>query len=142
RIETPFGMKYLINRESVLRHIAYILEVTPVATSRDMSRQVATSRDTQHQGEITKEPAATSGDTPRQGTTTVAAQVSHETPTTSGDTPRQVATDYVQQLEKRIEEKNGEIGFLRSEVAVKNDQIKDLTERARETNVLIGGLQK
>lgn len=29
-----------------------------------------------------------------------------------------------------------------SEVAVKNDQIKDLTERARETNHLIAGLQK
>jgi hypothetical protein len=49
---------------------------------------------------------------------------------------------YVQQLEKRLDEKDGEIGFLRSEVAVKNDQIKDLTERARETNHLIAGLQK
>ena len=29
-----------------------------------------------------------------------------------------------------------------TEVAVKNDQIKDLTERARETNHLIAGLQK
>jgi hypothetical protein len=38
--------------------------------------------------------------------------------------------------------KGGEIGFLRSEVAVKNDQIKDLTERARESNNLIAGLQK
>jgi hypothetical protein len=49
---------------------------------------------------------------------------------------------YVQQLEKRLDEKDGEIGFLRSEVAVKNDQIKDLTERARETNHLIAGLQR
>jgi len=49
---------------------------------------------------------------------------------------------YVQQLEMRLTEKDGEIGFLRSEVAVKNDQIKDLTERARETNHLIAGLQK
>ena len=42
---------------------------------------------------------------------------------------------YVQQLEKRLDEKDGEIGFLRSEVAVKNDQIKDLTRtrRARPT---------
>ena len=49
---------------------------------------------------------------------------------------------HVQQLETRLGEKDGEIGFLRSEVAVKNDQIKDLTERARETNHLIAGLQK
>ena len=49
---------------------------------------------------------------------------------------------YVQQIEKRLDEKDGEINFLRSEVAVKNEQIKDLTERARETNHLIAGLQK
>ena len=58
------------------------------------------------------------------------------------DQSRPVATEYVEQLEKRLGEKDGEIAFLRSEVAVKNDQIKDLTERARETNHLIGGLQK
>ena len=45
-------------------------------------------------------------------------------------------------FETRLDEKDGEISFLRSEVAVKNDQIKDLTERARETNHLIAGLQK
>ncbi len=55
---------------------------------------------------------------------------------------RPVPTQYVEQLEKRLEEKDREITFLRNEVAVKNDQIKDLTERARETNHLIAGLQK
>jgi hypothetical protein len=76
----------------------------------------------------------------------VAAEQSHdelrqEAPT-SPDLSRQVATEYVQQLKKRLDEKDGEIVFLRSEVSVKNDQIKDLTERARETNHLIAGLQK
>lgn len=61
---------------------------------------------------------------------------------TSHDPPRPVVTEYVQQLEKRLDEKDGEITFLRGEVAIKNDQIKDLTERARETNHLIAGLQK
>ena len=61
---------------------------------------------------------------------------------TSPDLSRQVATELVEQLEKRLGEKDGEIQFLRSEVTVKNDQIKDLTERARETNHLIAGLQK
>lgn len=46
-----------------------------------------------------------------------------------------VATEHMQQLEKRIEEKDDEIRFLREEVVVKNDQIKDLTERARETTI-------
>jgi hypothetical protein len=118
-IETQFGEKYLIAPASVDKHIAYIEEVRPVATGRDVPRQVAT---------------------------TVVPQESHDEPRqdapTSDDLSRPVATAYVQQLAKRLDEKDGEITFLRSEVAVKNDQIKDLTERARETNHLIAGLQK
>src|ERR1700690_2329645 len=45
RIETSFGDKYLITPESVAKHIAYIEEVSPVATSRDLSRHVATRDD-------------------------------------------------------------------------------------------------
>lgn len=41
-----------------------------------------------------------------------------------------------------VERLEGENEFLRRQVAVKDDQIKDLTERARETNHLIAGLQK
>jgi hypothetical protein len=39
----------------------------------------------------------------------------------------------------RVESENE---FLRKQINVKDDQIKDLTERARETNHLIAGLQK
>ncbi len=39
----------------------------------------------------------------------------------------------------RIESENE---FLRQQITVKDEQIKDLTERARETNHLIAGLQK
>lgn len=51
------------------------------------------------------------------------------------DLSRQVATQYVERLE-------GENKFLRKQIDVKDGQIKDLTERARETNHLIAGLQK
>jgi hypothetical protein len=118
RIETQFGEKYLISPASVDKHIAYIEEVRPVATGRDEPRHAATD---------------------------VAPEESHDQPkepTTTADTSRQVETAYVEQLQKRLDEKDGEIVFLRSEVAVKNHQIKDLTERARETNHLIAGLQK
>jgi len=120
RQETPFGEKYLITPESVARHIAQIEELA-AASSRDQSRQAATTA-------AEETSRSTGGDTA----------------TTGLDVPRQVAADtgYIEQLEKRLEEKDGEIGFLRSEVAVKNAQIKDLTERARETNHLIAGLQK
>ena len=118
-IETQFGEKYLIAPGSVDKHIAYIEEVRPVATGRDM---------------------------PRHAATPIVPEESHAEPRqqapTGGDLSRPVATEYVQQLEKRLTEKDGEIVFLRGEVAVKNDQIKDLTERARETNHLIAGLQK
>jgi hypothetical protein len=70
------------------------------------------------------------------------SEISHEENHTEQTGAGSSALRYVQQLEKRLDEKDSEIGFLRSEVAVKNDQIKDLTERARETNHLIAGLQK
>lgn len=117
RIETEFGEKYLITRASVEKHIAYIKEVTP-ATSRDVPRPVAT---------------------------TVAAEIKddmqRQEPATTPDQSRPVATTppedsrYVGALERENE-------FLRNQVVVKDTQIGEMTERARETNVLIGGLQK
>ena len=113
RIETPFGEKYLITPPSVAKHIAYIEEVRPTTTGRDVSRLVAT-----------REAPKNSDD-------------EHRPETTSPDLSRPVAADtrYIERLE-------GDIEFLRQQVAVKDDQIKDLTERAHETNSLIAGLQK
>jgi hypothetical protein len=55
---------------------------------------------------------------------------------TRHDMSRQDLTDrYIGRLE-------GEVAFLRDELTTKNAQIKELTERSRETNVLIGGLQR
>ena len=111
RMETSFGDKYLITPASVAKHIAYIEEVRPTTTGRDMPRPVAT---------------------------TVVAENNHDDPrpalSTSPDLSRPVATAYVQRVESENE-------FLRKQIGVKDDQIKDLTERARETNFLIQGLQ-
>ncbi len=112
RIETQFGEKYLISPISIDKHIAYIEEVRPAATGRDEPRQVAADVATRDRH-----------DDPRQG---------HST---SPDPSRQVATEFIARLES-------ENGFLRQQIDVKDDQIKDLTERARETNHLIAGLQK
>jgi hypothetical protein len=116
RMETSFGEKYLIAPASIDKHIAYIEEVRPVATGRDEPRQVATGRDNVAPKEDTR-------DEPRQGAAT------------GPDMSRHVATQYVARLE-------GENQFLRQQIGVKDDQIKDLAERARETNHLIAGLQK
>jgi hypothetical protein len=56
RIETPFGEKWLIDPESVEKHIAYIKEVTP-ATTPDTSRHAATSRDRSRQMSHSKKEA-------------------------------------------------------------------------------------
>lgn len=112
RIETPFGEKYLIAPASIAKHIAYIEEVRPLATGRDAPRQVATSLASEHTQEQGKQHTST-----------------------SPDPSRQVAAEYVERLAS-------ENDFLRKQITVKDDQIKDLTERARETNHLIAGLQK
>lgn len=57
---------------------------------------------------------------------------------TCRDKPRpskQSSSRYVVRLE-------GEVEFLRGQITTKDSQIKELTERSRETNVLIGGLQR
>ena len=141
-LETEFGEKYMISPASVAKHIAYILEVTP-ATSRDVSRLVATTVVPENKEEIDPRQAATGDDKGRQ-----AATATSETPqenivrqaTTSSDEPRRAATSddrsrYISRLE-------GDIDFLRGQMDVKDNQIKEMTERARETNVLIAGLQK
>lgn len=112
RMETPFGEKYLISLASVAKHIAYIEEVRPIATSRDVPRLVATDSATEE------------------------SQNEHlRGASTGSDLSRPVATAYVERLES-------ENDFLRQQIGVKDEQIKDLTERARETNHLIAGLQK
>jgi hypothetical protein len=118
RIETPFGEKYLINPTSVAKHIAYIEEVRPAASVRDVSRQVATPLAEHLRDNAPTTPATTTNDLSRLGAT-------------SPDS----SAKYVERLE-------GEVTFLRVEIATKNAQIKELTERSRETNVLIGGLQR
>jgi hypothetical protein len=65
------------------------------------------------------------------------AQIAELASTTSPGLSRQNAAEgrYVARLESEVE-------FLRGEISTKNLQIKELTERSRETNVLIGGLQR
>jgi hypothetical protein len=122
-IETQYGEKYLISPESIDKHIAYIEEVRLAATSPDLSRHAATRRDPSRQDATAVVPKGEPGDEPR-----------HETPTGT-DEPRPVATAYVERLESENE-------FLRGQIGVKDKTIEALLERDRETNILIGGLQK
>src|SRR4051794_17142649 len=105
RMETPFGEKFLITPASIAKHIAYIEEVRPTTTGRDMSRQVA--------ADVVQQD---SDDEPGSGAST------------GHDVSRPVATDvrYVERLE-------GDNEFLRGQIAVKDTTIAALLERDRET---------
>ena len=132
-IETSFGEKYLITPESVDNHIAYIDEVTP-PTGRDPSRPVATSGDTKNP-DIERRQGATEAATRRDVSGQAATESGGEDRTTVEVPLAPTETRYVSRLESENE-------FLRTQIVVKDTQIKDLTERARETNHLIGGLQR
>lgn len=113
RVEMLFGEKYLITPDSVAKHIAFIEEVRPITTGRGEPRQVATT-----------ELVPTSH------------QASQQEPTSSSVLERLAASNvwYIEHLQDESE-------FWHDQLTVKDEQIKDLTERARETNHLIAGLQ-
>jgi hypothetical protein len=118
KVETETGERYLVAPYSVDRHIAYINEVRPVATRRDHSRTVATVRTMPSKNEQAPPAPANGTGQPRTDATVRA------------DDDRYVA---------RLE---GEVEFLRGQVGTKDAQIKELTERSREMNLLVAGLQK
>ena len=114
KVETETGEKYLVAPYSVERHITYINEVRTVANGRDQTRIVANVRPMENKGQ----------------------ELPHSLEQSRTDASVRVSDDrYVERLE-------GENEFLRGQIGVKDGQIKELTERARETNVLIAGLQK
>src|SRR5438874_6856235 len=69
RVETTFGEKYLIAPASVDKHLAYIEEVRPVATSPDMPRHAATGRDEPRQVATEENLRAVGGEQRQSGTT-------------------------------------------------------------------------
>ena len=118
KVETATGEKYLVAPYSVTRHIGYINEVRTVATSRDQTRTVASVRPLDIKDATPPVPPANGPEQPRIDATV-----------------REKDDRYVTHLENENE-------FLRGQMGVKDTQIKEMTERARETNILIGGLQK
>jgi hypothetical protein len=125
KVETETGEKYLVAPYSVERHIAYINEVRTDATRRDQSRTDASVRPLENKDEQPRTEPANKPEQPRRDATI-----------------RGTEDALTSVLERENESLRNERDFLRSEISVKNEQIKDLTERARETNHLIGGLQK
>ena len=143
RQETAFGEKYLITPASVARHISQIAELAQ-ATRHDMSRLNGHGFAPSF-GHDSLRPVATTSDR----SALVAPEPLTENPVPppiaesakSPDEARHVvpSPDLSGKYTERLE---GEVAFLREEISTKNAQIKELTERSRETNLLVGGLQR
>lgn len=140
KIETAFGDEYRVAPYSVGRHIAQIEELA-LTTSRDLTRPVATNVAQDSGADIPRTDNSTDRDQSRPDATPVAGELASDSDdrrrSDSLDMSRPVATEsrYIEQLERDTE-------FLQGQIAVKDGQIRELTERARETNHLIAGLQK
>ena len=126
RQETTFGDKYMITPESVACHIAQIAELAS-ATSRDASRQATAVVPTHTNAEHTATPAATPDDKAR-----------HDATGRDLSEPKAPAPPVDDRYVKQLEREND---FLRDQIQRKDSQIGELSERARETNFLIKGLQ-
>ena len=59
-----------------------------------------------------------------------------------GSETEPVMSRYVEQLEKRIEEKDDVIGLLKGQLIAKDEQIGELSTRYRETHSLLGAMQR
>lgn len=140
KTETPFGDEYRVAPYSIDRHVAQIEELSQM-TSRDATRQVAAHVVQGNSADTPQTDSSTDRDVARQDATDVAGPIqAHLNEDKQADMPdpsRPVATEsrYVERLEK-------ENDFLHDQISVKDRQIGELTERARETNHLIGGLQR
>jgi hypothetical protein len=66
-----------------------------------------------------------------------AVSIKRETGETRPDT-----AGFVSQLEKRIEEKDDVIVLLKGQLVAKDEQIKELSTRYRETHTLLGAMQR
>ena len=120
KVETAIGDKYLVAPYSVARHIAQINEVIAFTTSRDRSRPT------------TAVVAAPLQAIPAIRNATGASDTSRP------DAADRAADEHESSL-RRATRKRERISTRSNQI--KDTQIGELSERARETNVLIKGLQ-
>jgi hypothetical protein len=132
----PSGFQYLIDPQSADELIAFLKQAHHIGNTPEHAPAGSTPLSENESANSREQGARLLPPVPA-GSENSAEENPLEQVGAGSDTLR-----YLHQLEKRLDEKDGEIGFLRGEIEVKNDQIKDLTERARETNHLIAGLQK
>ena len=68
--------------------------------------------------------------------------MSNAQPSQKGSETEPAMARYVEQLEKRIDEKDDVIGLLKGQLVAKDEQISELSTRYRETHTLLGAMQR
>lgn len=116
--EFPYGERYLITPQSVERRIAYLMELQLAAVGRGEPGSAAATDSEEIQDSTDEQHGATDPDQPRL--------------TVAND---DAMSRYVAGLEEQV-------AFLRGEIVVKNEQIKDLAEHARSTNNVIAAIAR
>ena len=121
KTETEFGEKYLVAPYSIDRHIEYIKSIKPLNTNANSRDQSRTDANVPPLKTVAEEQRTEPANTDEQ-----ARPVANVPP----------ADDrYITVLERENE-------FLRGQITVKDTQIKDLSDRGRETNVLMQSFQR
>jgi hypothetical protein len=139
RVATPLGDKFFVAPYSVSRHIAQINEQVAFVqrtTGRDLSRHDATTVAPQNMGDTLRQDTATSTDLSRP-VATEPVQKTEKREEVARDTTRadEIMSRYVERLE-------GENSFLRDQMTKKDEQIDDLSQRFKETQGLLGVVQR
>jgi len=125
-VDGPTGPEWRISQPSVVRAI-------------DELKRAFSLLDTASHGEPQPAMAESKSNVATTETEQGTTQPEPDIPDSVGQgsaTPR-----YVEQLEKRIDEKDQVITILRGELAQRNDELVRRNDRERETNILIRGLQ-
>ncbi|MGD9784653.1 MAG: hypothetical protein AB7U49_08215 [Hyphomicrobiaceae bacterium] len=134
KVATTTGDKYLVAPYSVERHLTQLkqLAVTESATGPGLSRQFATP--------VAPQNAARAGDdTPRHEE----RQPAPGTDVSAHDAGvRRDTSQLVEQLEKRVEEKNDEIRFLREELEDRRNQIRGMKSIIDGQNTLLEAINR
>lgn len=144
KVTTLLGETYRVAPYSIARHIAQITEaiaVTGAAPGRDLSRQNATAVRQESPNEKATIGRDSKDDMLRPVATGRDAEEGSGAPQSAPPVHIEASARYVEQLEKRIDEKDDVIGLLRGELKTKNEQISDMSARARESNILMDGLR-
>jgi hypothetical protein len=133
-LPSPTGDQWYVNPSSVPGLISELKQFEEQQRSR--KQHAAAASDSPEKPLNTNSDAA--GSSMRQP---AATDLQNKDPKPAEGMMQHAVAGYVSQLEKRIEEKDMVIGMLRDQLTVKDQQISRHSERERETNLLIRGLQ-